>query len=80
MKNASLQVFPVRPVALGASALVGALMLTACGGGGGSGDVSPPQPTLGAHVKTILTVEGRQFKDLNANGKLDKYEDWRLCR
>jgi beta-glucosidase len=26
----------------------------------------------------ILTVEGLQFKDLNKNGKLDKYEDWRL--
>lgn len=26
----------------------------------------------------ILTVNGKQFKDLNKNGKLDKYEDWRL--
>lgn len=26
----------------------------------------------------ILTVEGFAFKDLNKNGKLDKYEDWRL--
>ncbi len=26
----------------------------------------------------ILTVEGLAFKDLNKNGKLDKYEDWRL--
>jgi beta-glucosidase len=27
---------------------------------------------------TILTVDGFAFKDLNKNGKLDKYEDWRL--
>jgi beta-glucosidase len=26
----------------------------------------------------ILTVDGHAFKDLNKNGKLDKYEDWRL--
>ena len=26
----------------------------------------------------ILTVDGFAFKDLNRNGKLDKYEDWRL--
>jgi beta-glucosidase len=32
-------------------------------------------PTSG--VK-ILTVDGLAFKDLNKNGKLDKYEDWRL--
>ena len=27
----------------------------------------------------ILTVDGFAFKDLNRNGKLDKYEDWRLA-
>lgn len=26
----------------------------------------------------ILTINGKSFKDLNKNGKLDKYEDWRL--
>lgn len=26
----------------------------------------------------IITVKGFKFKDLNRNGKLDKYEDWRL--
>jgi beta-glucosidase len=26
----------------------------------------------------LLTVDGFAFKDLNRNGKLDKYEDWRL--
>lgn len=27
----------------------------------------------------ILTINGLSFKDLNKNGKLDKYEDWRLA-
>ena len=38
-------------------------------------------PTLGyspASGVKILTVGGFKFKDLNRNGKLDKYEDWRL--
>lgn len=38
-------------------------------------------PTLGYSETSgvqILTVSGKKFKDLNKNGKLDKYEDWRL--
>ncbi|MEO5889499.1 MAG: glycoside hydrolase family 3 N-terminal domain-containing protein [Ferruginibacter sp.] len=38
-------------------------------------------PTLGyspASGVKILTVNGLHFKDLNKNGQLDKYEDWRL--
>ena len=37
-----------------------------------------PQPFLGYKTVQILNLEGFQFKDLNKNGKLDKYEDWRL--
>ncbi len=36
------------------------------------------QPVLGARVKEIIEVDGYQFKDLNGNGELDAYEDWRL--
>jgi beta-glucosidase len=42
---------------------------------------NPNGPTLGYSSKSgvkILTVDGLAFKDLNKNGKLDKYEDWRL--
>jgi beta-glucosidase len=38
-------------------------------------------PTLGYSNQSgvkILTIDGRAFKDLNKNGKLDKYEDWRV--
>ena len=39
---------------------------------------TPVQPELKARVKEIIEVDGYQFKDLNDNGVLDAYEDWRL--
>ena len=36
------------------------------------------QPELVARVKDIIEVDGYRFKDLNDNGELDPYEDWRL--
>ena len=36
------------------------------------------QPELGARKVEILTEGKFQFKDLNKNGQLDPYEDWRL--
>lgn len=76
------------PTALGVSALIGAALVAACGGGDGDTptpvdpvdpgiDNSVAQPAVAAHVKTILTVDGKRFKDSNGNGRLDKYEDWR---
>nr|WP_232541316.1 glycoside hydrolase family 3 N-terminal domain-containing protein [Spirosoma endbachense] len=37
-----------------------------------------PQPVLGVRSVQVLTVNKLKFKDLNKNGTLDKYEDWRL--
>ncbi|MBN2665415.1 MAG: glycoside hydrolase family 3 protein, partial [Bacteroidales bacterium] len=37
-----------------------------------------PQPVLGSKSVTILVKGGLQFRDLNKNGELDIYEDWRL--
>ena len=34
--------------------------------------------TLGYTSASLLTVDGYAFKDLNRNGSLDPYEDWRL--
>lgn len=42
---------------------------------------NPKGPTLGYSPESgvkLLTVGGLSFKDLNRNGKLDSYEDWRL--
>lgn len=36
------------------------------------------QPVLKATSAKIITIGNLKFKDLNRNGKLDKYEDWRL--
>jgi beta-glucosidase len=38
----------------------------------------PVQPDIGFRSAKILKVKDLEFKDLNKNGKLDKYEDWRL--
>ncbi len=43
-----------------------------------SAEGAPVQPELVARVKNIIEVDGYQFKDLNDNGELDPYEDWRL--
>ncbi len=39
------------------------------------------QPGIGVRAgtgKTVITVDGYQFKDSNGNGLLDAYEDWRI--
>ncbi|MFE4959502.1 glycoside hydrolase family 3 protein [Streptomyces sp. NPDC056653] len=35
-------------------------------------------PQIGAQTKSVLTVHGKRFKDSNGNGRLNRYEDWRL--
>jgi beta-glucosidase len=39
---------------------------------------APKQAILGHRSAPLLTFDGLTFKDLNKNGKLDPYEDWRL--
>ncbi len=57
---------------LGAAAIAGSLLSCAA-----FAEEAPVQPTLNPHVKSIIEVDGYQFIDLNANGTLDVYEDWR---
>lgn len=38
----------------------------------------PSQPTLGTRSKNVITVDGLDFKDLDGDGQLSPYEDWRL--
>ena len=54
-------------------ALVFAAILASC-----SQESNKPQPELGFRSAAIIEKHGKKFKDLNKNGKLDKYEDWRL--
>ena len=51
------------------------LVLLACSASRGD---TPKPPALGHRSVPLLTVDGLTFKDLNRNGKLDPYEDWRL--
>lgn len=45
----------------------------------GHADGAPPQqPALDSREVPLITAHGLQFRDLNRNGKLDPYEDWRL--
>lgn len=39
---------------------------------------SAAPPKIEARKKPTLTVDGKTFRDLNASGALDPYEDWRL--
>ena len=36
------------------------------------------QPGVQSTSAPVLTIAGRKFRDLNRNGRLDPYEDWRL--
>jgi beta-glucosidase len=39
--------------------------------------VPPKLPPISSRSASVLELEGLRFKDLNKNGKLDVYEDWR---
>ncbi len=62
-----------------AAADVRALAATAAPSGGKHGKWSNGAhgPVIKAQVKDVIKVRGRYFKDLNGNGRLDRYEDWR---
>ncbi|PTQ92123.1 beta-glucosidase [Paraburkholderia sp. GV068] len=73
--------FSSRPVirrsALTASCAALALGLYACG----SADSLTPtatQPDFGYTTLNLITRDGLKFKDMNRNGQLEPYEDWRL--
>ena len=58
---------------LGALTLAGSMMSASA-----FAEEKTEQPVLNPRVKTIIEADGYQFIDLNGNGALDKYEDWRL--
>jgi len=44
----------------------------------GQAGATPAQPKVEARVASLLKINNLTFKDLNRNGSLDPYEDWRL--
>ncbi|MBK5296369.1 MAG: glycoside hydrolase family 3 C-terminal domain-containing protein [Vicinamibacteria bacterium] len=60
-------------------ATIAVLLTVLCLGMAAAGRSTPSvaQPVLGARTARLLDVDGLKFKDLNKNGRLDAYEDWR---
>ena len=56
--------------------LAGMVMVAAMAAGRAQG---PAQRVLGTRAVATITVDGLKFRDLNRNGQLDPYEDWRLA-
>ena len=58
---------------------LGALtLLASCGGDDSNSQPSVVQMKFGQTSLPLLTVDGLQFKDMNRDGQLQPYEDWRL--
>ena len=65
----------LKPMARVVAGCVATLALAACGN---NDSEQYTQPVFGATTYTQLNVDGYTFKDMNRNGKIDPYEDWRL--
>ncbi len=59
-------------------AAVALAAICACGKPAIAQQAATIQPPVDTRVKPLLRIDGRVFKDLNLNGRLDGYEDWRL--
>jgi beta-glucosidase len=66
-----MQYPPLRPLA---ACIVTSVLLAGCA----SRAPAPAQPLLATRAVPLIRVDGLQFRDLNRNGKLDAWEDWRL--
>ncbi|MCM2564513.1 glycoside hydrolase family 3 protein [Janthinobacterium kumbetense] len=66
----------MKPMARMVAGCVATLALAACGNDTVSEEYT--QPVFGATTYSQLKVDGYTFKDMNRNGKIDPYEDWRL--
>ncbi len=60
------------------SLLVAVMLIAGALCGAFADEAKPEQPELNPRVKSLIEADGYQFIDLNGNGALDAYEDWRL--
>ncbi|WP_019615189.1 glycoside hydrolase family 3 protein [Psychromonas ossibalaenae] len=65
-----LKIFTLAPIAL-------AVALTGCNSSTNEHE-QLSQPELESRIHPVLEVDGYQFRDLDGDGKLAPYEDWRL--
>jgi beta-glucosidase len=68
----------MRRIALAIAAVCPLAVIAAAGGERGSSTARLGQPIVVARSKKIIEKGGNRFRDLNGNGVLDPYEDWRL--
>ncbi|UAL09930.1 glycoside hydrolase family 3 protein [Caulobacter segnis] len=54
------------------------LISTALAAVAGSATLAAEQPVLGTRDGKVVTVDGLRFRDLDRDGKLSPFEDWRL--
>jgi beta-glucosidase len=54
------------------------VLLLVCPGGPCDADPAHGQPLLGTRAIPLIRKDGAQFRDLNRDGVLEPYEDWRL--
>jgi len=54
-----------------------ALLATAVAAASAAQQPAAKAPALGSRTVQTLTVNGQAFRDLNKNGRVDPYEDWR---
>jgi len=66
----------MKPMARVVAGCVATLALAACGNDTVSEAYT--QPVFGSTTFNLVKVDGYTFKDMNRNGKIDPYEDWRL--
>ena len=62
-----------------ASIIIAAASLAAVSSAAIAQGVAPVQPLLGTARVPIIEQDGLRFRDLDRNGALDPYEDWRLA-
>lgn len=60
------------------AALAAVALLSGCAHEALRSHGSAVQPQLESRVKPLLTIDGLQFRDLDGDGLLTPYEDWRL--
>lgn len=57
--------------------IAGSILLTGATAAA-SGTIAAAQPRFSSRNAPILHVQGGNFRDLNRNGRLDRYENWRI--
>jgi beta-glucosidase len=72
---------PAHPAASPRTFVLAVALLAAAAPAGGQSPApaAPAQPRLGTRGAPVLDAGGLRFRDLNRNGRLDAYEDWRLA-